>query len=149
MDIGDGSQMEKGETEEMVTRRQLREERDKAMELGAAYRKQAAALSGKVQDYQNRVKVLEDDLDKARRAYKEDLKRLHVEREEYKQLVLTCMAVVRTTDARVRETLKTVESVEDTVGDVVNELRSISKITMDQIIHTLSVENENDLDEHG
>lgn len=109
----------------MIGTAKLRAERDKAMELGAKYKAEAAAKTRVIEDQAARIRVLEGDLLRARRDAKDEMRRLSVEREEYRKLVLACMAVVRTTDARVRESLKMLEGVEDTVGGLVDSMHEV------------------------
>lgn len=124
------------ETEEekqiMTTRKQLRAERDKALELGARYKAEAEARARKIEDQALRIKILEEDLERQRKAAEAEREALTVKREEYRQLVLSCVAVVRTSDARVRETRQMLERLEETASIMADSLREVSKMLGDQ-----------------
>lgn len=123
----------------MITRKQLRAERDKAMEIGARYKAEAEARARKIEDQALRIedqklqiRILEEDLERLRKAAEAERAELTVKREEYRQLVLSCVAVVRTSDARVRETRQMLERLVDTADVMVDSLREVSHILGDQ-----------------
>ena len=116
----------------MITRKQLRAERDKAMEIGARYKVEAEARARKIEDQALRIRILEEDLERQRIAAEAERAELTVKREEYRQLVLSCVAVVRTSDARVRETRQTLERLEETAEIMAGSLREVSHILGDQ-----------------
>ena len=109
------------------TKKAIREERDTAYKLGAQYKTRAEALDWKVQEQAARIEILENDLIVARAAVKEEKERQAVAREEYRQLVLACMAVVRTTDARVRNTRQGLENMGETVEVIAETLREVCR----------------------
>ena len=120
------------EQQNMTTRKQLRAERDKAMEIGARYKAEAEARARKIEDQALRIRILEEDLERQRKAAEAEREALVVKREEYRQLVLSCVAVVRTSDARVRETRQTLERLEETAEIMVGSLREVSHMLGDQ-----------------
>ena len=120
------------EQQNMITRKQLRAERDKAMEIGARYKAEAEARARKIEDQALRIRILEEDLERQRKAAEAERAELTVKREEYRQLVLSCVAVVRTSDARVRETRQMLERLVDTADVMVDSLREVSHILGDQ-----------------
>ena len=109
------------------TKKAIREERDTAYKLGAQYKTRAEALDWKVQEQAARIEILENDLTVARAAVKEEKEWQAVAREEYRQLVLACMAVVRTTDARVRNTRQGLENMGETVEVIAETLREVCR----------------------
>ena len=116
----------------MITRKQLRAERDKAMEIGARYKSEAEARARKIEDQALRIRILEEDLERQRTAAEAERAALVVKREDYRQLVLSCVAVVRTSDARVRETRQMLERLEETAEVMADSLREVSHILTDQ-----------------
>lgn len=126
----------------MITRKQLRAERDKALELGARYKAEAEARARKIEDQALRIKILEEDLERQRKAAEAEREALTVKREEYRQLVLSCVAVVRTSDARVRETRQMLERLEETASIMADSLREVSKMLGDQACSASVLEAE-------
>lgn len=126
----------------MITRKQLRAERDKALELGARYKAEAEARARKIEDQALRIKILEEDLERQRKAAEAEREALTVKREEYRQLVLSCVAVVRTSDARVRETRQMLERLEETASIMADSLREVSHMLGDQACSASVLEAE-------
>lgn len=126
----------------MTTRKQLRAERDKALELGARYKAEAEARARKIEDQALRIKILEEDLERQRKAAEAEREALTVKREEYRQLVLSCVAVVRTSDARVRETRQMLERLEETASIMADSLREVSHMLGDQACSASVLEAE-------
>lgn len=126
----------------MTTRKHLRAERDKALELGARYKAEAEDRARKVEDQALRIKILEEDLERQRKAAEAEREALTVKREEYRQLVLSCVAVVRTSDARVRETRQMLERLEKTASIMADSLREVSHMLGDQACSASVLEAE-------